>query len=66
VEALITKCDETLPIINKSKHPKKRGNTREGRREGPMSKKTEESPKEPNHQGTSSSQTPSSRKKHIK
>jgi hypothetical protein len=37
--------DETLPIINKSKHPKKGGNTRK-KKEEPTSKKTKEPPKE--------------------
>jgi uncharacterized protein with von Willebrand factor type A (vWA) domain len=62
VKALINKWNETLQMINKSKHPKKG----EEKREGLMSKKTKEPPKGPNHQGTSSSQTPSSHNKHIK
>jgi hypothetical protein len=37
--------DETLPIINKSKHPKK-GEYKEKQRKGPTSKKTKEPPKE--------------------
>jgi hypothetical protein len=41
-------CDETLPIINKSKHPKRRWNTR-NKMEGPTSKKTKEPPKRANH-----------------
>jgi hypothetical protein len=41
--------DETLPIINKPKHPKK-GNTK-NKMEGPTSKKTKESPKKANHKG---------------
>jgi hypothetical protein len=42
---------ETLPIINKPKHPhKKKGNTR-NKMEGPMSKKTKEPPKRANHKG---------------
>ncbi len=41
--------DETLPIINKPKHPK-RGNTR-NKMEGSTSKKTKESPKRANHKG---------------
>jgi hypothetical protein len=42
--------DETLPIINKPKHPKKRGNTK-NKMEGPMSKETKEPPKQVNHKG---------------
>jgi hypothetical protein len=43
---------ETLPIINKPKHPpkKKKGNTR-NKMEGPMSKKTKEPSKRANHKG---------------
>jgi hypothetical protein len=37
--------DETLPIINKSKHPKKEG-IQGKKKEEPMSKKTKEPPKE--------------------
>jgi hypothetical protein len=36
--------DETLPIINKSKHPKK-GEYKGKKRKGPTSKKTKEPPK---------------------
>jgi hypothetical protein len=36
--------DETLTIINKSKHPKK-GEYKGKKREGPMSKKTKKPPK---------------------
>jgi len=44
--------DETLPIINKPKHPKKRGECREQNGRRPMSKKTKEPPpKRGNHQG---------------
>jgi hypothetical protein len=41
-----------LPIINKPKHPKKKGgeNTK-NKKEGPMSKKTKESTKKVNHKG---------------
>jgi hypothetical protein len=44
--------DETLPIINKPKHPR-RGNTRNTRNkmEGSTSKKTKEPPKTANHKG---------------
>ncbi len=43
--------DETLPIINKLKHPKKKwGNTR-NKMKAPMSKKTKEPPKRANHKG---------------
>jgi hypothetical protein len=42
--------DETLPIINKPKHPKKGGNTR-NKMERPTSKKTKEPPKRVNHTG---------------
>jgi hypothetical protein len=42
--------DETLLIINKPKHPKKRGNTR-NKMERPTSKKTKEPPKKVNHKG---------------
>jgi hypothetical protein len=42
--------DETLPITNKPKHPKKGGNKR-NKMEGPTSKKTKESPKRANHKG---------------
>jgi hypothetical protein len=41
--------DETLPIINKPKHPQ-RGNTR-NKMEGLTSKKTKEPPKRANHKG---------------
>jgi hypothetical protein len=41
--------DETLPIINKPKHPKE-GNTR-NKMEGPTSKKTKEPPKRANYKG---------------
>jgi hypothetical protein len=37
-------------IINKPKHPNKRGNTR-NKMEGPMSKKTKEPTKRTNHDG---------------
>ncbi len=40
-EALSHENDETLPTINKTKAPKKRGNTR-NKMEGPTSKKTKE------------------------
>jgi hypothetical protein len=45
-------ADETLPIINKPKYPKKKGgqNTR-NKMKGPTSKKTKESPKRANHKG---------------
>ncbi len=42
--------DETLPIINKTKAPKKGGNTR-NKMEVPKSKKTKEPPKRANHKG---------------
>jgi hypothetical protein len=42
--------DGTLPIINKLKHLKKKGNTR-NKMEGPTSKKTKEPPKRVNHKG---------------
>jgi hypothetical protein len=43
--------NETVPTINKPKHPKKKGNTR-NKMEGPMfKKKTKESPKRVNHKG---------------
>jgi hypothetical protein len=42
-------CGETLPIINKPKHPKKRGNTR-SKMKGSMFKKTKKPPKT-NHKG---------------
>jgi hypothetical protein len=45
---------ETLPIINKPKHPKKKeggGKTR-NKMEGPMWKMTKEPPKRVNHKGT--------------
>ncbi len=45
-----TEDDETLPIINKLNHPKKRGNTR-NKMEAPMSKKTKQPPKRANHKG---------------
>jgi hypothetical protein len=44
--------DETLPTINKSKHPNKGGTTR-NKNEGPMSKKNHQN--RANHQGTSNS-----------
>jgi hypothetical protein len=45
--SFVKKNDETLPIINKSKHPKKKGerNTK-NKKEGPKSKKTIETIKE--------------------
>jgi hypothetical protein len=46
---MIQNDDETLPITNKPKHPKK-GNTR-NKMEGPTSKKTKELPKRANHKG---------------
>jgi hypothetical protein len=49
-EIKIVVNDETLRIINKPKHQKKRGNTR-NKMEGPMSKKQKESPKKVNHKG---------------
>ncbi len=60
--------DETLPTINKPKHPKKKRNI-QNKMEG-TSKKTKDPPK--NHvkgqttKGTSSSRTPSCHKKLIK
>jgi hypothetical protein len=42
--------DETLPIIKKTKAPKKRAKTK-NKMEGPMSKKTKETPKRVNHEG---------------
>ncbi len=60
--ALLQLDDETLPIINKPKHPKKR-NTR-NKMEGPTSKKTKESPKRVNHKGNIKFQNPYG-KKHI-
>jgi hypothetical protein len=45
---IVPMCDETLPIINKPKTPKKRGNTK-NKKEGPTSKKTKEQPKRTNH-----------------
>jgi hypothetical protein len=58
--------DESLPIINKSKHPNK-GGIQRTKKEGPQtSKKRKEPSKEANHQGTSSSScTPSCPKKRI-
>jgi hypothetical protein len=44
------KAGETLPIINKPKHPKDRGNTRI-KMQGPTCKKTKEPPNRPNHKG---------------
>jgi len=49
-EALSHENDETLPTINKTKAPKKRGNTR-NKMGGPTSKKTKEPPKRANHKG---------------
>jgi hypothetical protein len=40
--------DETLPIKNKQKHLKKKGNTK-NKMEGPTSNKTKEPPKRTNH-----------------
>ncbi len=61
--------DETLPTINKPKHPKKKRNI-QNKMEGPTSKKTKEPPKNlvkgRTTKGTSSSRTPSCHKKHIK
>jgi hypothetical protein len=37
--------DETLPIINKPKHPKKKKGNTKNKMEGPTSKKTKKSPK---------------------
>ncbi len=48
--AALELIDETLPIINKPKHPKKGGNKR-NKMEGPTSKKTKEPPKRVNHKG---------------
>jgi hypothetical protein len=42
-------CDETLPIVNKPKHPKK-GNPR-NKKEGPTSKKTKKQSKKVNQKG---------------
>jgi hypothetical protein len=50
VVILSPKNDETLPIINKPKHPQKRGNT-SNKMEGPMSKKTKEPAKRVSHKG---------------
>jgi hypothetical protein len=52
--------DETLPIINKPKHPKKRGKTR-NKMEGPNSKKTKEPPKRANHKANIKFPTPLAR-----
>jgi len=43
--------DETLPTINKPKHPKKKRGNMRNKMEGPTSKKTIEPPKMPNQQG---------------
>jgi hypothetical protein len=43
--------DETLPIINKPKHPKKNKGNKRNKMEGPTSKKTKEPPKRVNHKG---------------
>jgi hypothetical protein len=51
----IEEGDETLPIINKPKHPKKeeRGGGKQGTKwVGPIPKKTKEPPKRVNHKGT--------------
>jgi hypothetical protein len=56
---------ETLPIINKPKHPKKGGNTR-NKMGGPMSKKTKNHLRGQTTRKTSSSWTPSCCEKHIK
>jgi hypothetical protein len=48
----LKKFDETLPIINKSKHPKKKGRNTKNKKEGPTSKKkTIESSKKANRKG---------------
>jgi hypothetical protein len=45
-----TRNDETLPIINKPKHPKKgEGENTRNKMEGPTSKKTKKPPKGKNH-----------------
>ncbi len=54
--ALLQLDDETLPIINKPKHPKK-GNTR-NKMKGTTSKKTKESPKRAHHKGNIKSLNP--------
>jgi hypothetical protein len=48
---LSKKNDETLPIINKSKHPKKGGNTKNKKEVPTMSKKTIEPSKKANYKG---------------
>ncbi len=64
--------DETLQIINKSKHSKKgcRGGggriQGEKQRKNPCPRRQKNHQKRANHQGTSSSQTPSCHEKQIK
>jgi hypothetical protein len=43
--------DETLPIINKPKQPKKKGGNTRNKMEGSTSKKTREPSKRVNHKG---------------
>jgi len=57
--------DETLPIINKSKHPK-RGECKGKKRKNPRPRRQKNHQKRANHQGTSNSQTPSCHEKHIR
>ncbi len=45
-EVICTLIDENLPIINKSKHPKKKRVNTRNKMEGPTSKKTKEPTKE--------------------
>jgi hypothetical protein len=50
--SFVKKIDGTLPIINKSKHPKKkRGRNTKNKKEGLKSKKTIEPSKKANHKG---------------
>jgi hypothetical protein len=41
--------DETLPITNKTKHPKNKGGNTRNKMQGPVSKKTNKPPKKVKH-----------------
>jgi hypothetical protein len=62
----LSSCDETLPIINKPKHPKKKVEYKEQNGRTHVLEDNKNHLRGQTTKGTSSSQTPFSSKKHIK